>query len=57
MKVGYIGNFYKIPELILHSDFELVYAMVEKGCLSDDMLTFLLVRGISFCEVKDGVHA
>ena len=53
MKVGYIGNYYKIPEFILHSDFELSYAIIEKGCLSDEMLTFLMVRKIPFCEVKD----
>lgn len=53
-KVGYIGNFYKIPEFILHSEFELGFVIVENGHLSDDLLTFLLVREIPFCEVEDG---
>lgn len=54
MKVGYIGNFYKIPEFILHSEFELTYVIVESEKMSNEMMTFLLVRNIPFFEVKNG---
>lgn len=52
-KVGYIGNFYKIPEYILHSPFSLDYVIVENDCLSDEMLTFLKVRNIPYVELEE----
>ena len=51
MNVGYIGNYYKIPEYIFHSIFNLSYVIVEKGYMSDDMFTFLKVRNIPYHEV------
>ena len=56
-RIGYIGNFYKIPEYIYHSDgYRLEYVIVEKGKLDDKMLTFLLVRNIPWIEVDDGAE-
>ncbi len=53
MRVGYIGNYYRIPEYIVHSDFTLDYVIVEKGCMSDELFTFLMVRNILFEEVEN----
>lgn len=53
-RVGYIGNFYRIPEYIIHSEFKLEYVIVETGCLPDDMFTFLKVRNIPYAEAKNG---
>ncbi len=52
-RVGHIGNFYKIPEYILYSEFVLEYVIVEDGCLSDEMLTFLKFRNIPFVELAN----
>lgn len=52
-KVGYIGNYYKIPEYIIQNEeMELVSVVCEEGRLSNELLTFLLVRDIEYKEVK-----
>lgn len=53
INVGYIGNYYKIPEFIMHSEFELKYVIVEAGKMSSDMYTFLKVRNIEYIEVSN----
>lgn len=53
-KIGYIGNFYKIPEYIIHSKFDLCYVVVEAGKMSDALFTFLKVRNIPYTEVQNG---
>ena len=48
IKVGYIGNYYKIPEYLVHSSFNLCFVIIENGCLSNEMMTFLKVRDIPY---------
>jgi len=46
-KVVYIGNFYKVPEFIIHENaFELDRIICEKNKFTDEMLTFSLVRNV-----------
>lgn len=51
IKVGYIGNYYKIPEYLVHSSFNLCFVIIENGCLSNEMMTFLKVRDIPYYEL------
>lgn len=53
-KIGYIGNFYKIPEYLIHSSFTLSYVIVESGYMSSELFTFLKVRCIPYMEVDSG---
>jgi len=46
-RVIYIGNFFKVPEFIIHEDaFKLDKIICEKEKFTDELLTFSLVRGI-----------
>ena len=51
-KTIYIGNYYPIAEYILfHNDYELNYIICETDRITDDLLTFSLVRNIPIKRV------
>lgn len=51
--ISYIGNYYKVSEMIFHNDkLELVSIFCEKSKVSDDLITFALVRNIPIYKVS-----
>lgn len=49
----YIGNYYKIPEMIYHNEYMCLKGIIcEANKINDELITFSLVRNIPFSAIK-----
>lgn len=56
-KVGYIGNYYRIPEFIYQNDnFELTVIVCEQDKLDNELVTFSMVREVALETINSKIQ-